>query len=57
MSPSGQIYILVALDVEAFENSVREMDEMSDRLRTFIESRARKSFAELDDEMGDYDDL
>jgi ribosomal protein S20 len=54
VSPSGQIYILVALDVEAFENSVREMDGMSDRLRSFIESRARKSFAELDEEMENY---
>jgi ribosomal protein S20 len=54
VSPSNQLYMLVALDVEAFENSVREMDEMSDRLRTFIESRARKSFEELDEEMEDY---
>ena len=54
ISNSGQLYMLVALDVEAFNNSVREMDEMSDKLRTFIESRARKSFAELDEEMEDY---
>lgn len=54
VSPSGQLYILVALDVEAFENSVREMDNMSDKLRTFIESRAKKSFGELDEEMKDY---
>lgn len=54
VSPTGQLYILVALDVEAFENSVRAMDEMSDKLRTFIESRARKSFQELDEEMEDY---
>ena len=54
LSPSSELYMLVALDVAAFENSVREMDEMSDRLRTFIESRAKKSFAELDEEMADY---
>lgn len=54
VSPTAQLYILVALDVEAFENSVREMDEMSNKLRTFIESRARKSFQELDEEMDDY---
>jgi len=54
ISPSGQLYMLVALDVESFENSVREMDQMSDKLRTFIESRAKKSFAELDEEMEDY---
>jgi ribosomal protein S20 len=53
-SASGQIYILVALDVESFSNSVKEMDEMSDRLRTFIEARAQKSFMELDEEMADY---
>ncbi len=53
-SPTRQVYILVALDVESFANSVREMDEMSDKLRTFIEARARKSFAELDEEMEDY---
>ena len=45
---------LVALDVESFENSVKQMDEMSDKLRTFIEARAKKSFAELDEEMEDY---
>ena len=54
ISNSGQLYMLVALDVEAFNNSVREMDEMSDKLRSFIESRARKSYAELDEEMQDY---
>lgn len=54
ISPSNQIYILIALDVEAFENSVKEMDQMSDRLRTFIESRAKKSFETLDEEMEDY---
>ncbi|MBJ18379.1 MAG: hypothetical protein CL933_03040 [Deltaproteobacteria bacterium] len=54
VSPASQLYILVALDVEAFENSVREMDEMSQKLRTFIESRAKKSFAELDEEMEEY---
>ena len=54
ISNSNQLYMLVALDVEAFNNSVREMDEMSDKLRSFIESRARKSFAELDEEMEDY---
>jgi ribosomal protein S20 len=54
VSPSGQLYVLVALDVEAFENSVREMDAMSDKLRSFIEARAKKSFGELDEEMEDY---
>ncbi len=54
ISPSNELYVLVALDVAAFENSVREMDEMSDKLRTFIESRAKKSFEELDEEMEDY---
>lgn len=54
VSMTGQLYMLVALDVESFENSVREMDQMSDKLRTFIEARARKSFAELDEEMENY---
>ena len=54
VSQTGQLYMLVALDVESFENSVREMDQMSDKLRTFIEARAKKSFAELDEEMEDY---
>jgi len=54
VSPTGQLYILVALDVEAFENSVREMDNMSNKLRSFIEARAKKSFAELDEEIEDY---
>jgi ribosomal protein S20 len=54
VSPSDRLYILVALDVEAFDASVREMDEMSDRLRTFIESRSRKSFEELEEQMEEY---
>jgi ribosomal protein S20 len=54
VSPTGQLYMLVALDVESFENSIREMDEMSDKLRTFIEARAKKSFTELDEQMEDY---
>ena len=53
VSPSNRIYILVGVDVEAFENSVREMGDMSDGLRSFIESRARLSFLEMDDQMGD----
>ena len=54
ISQTNQLYILVALDIESFENSVREMDEMSSQLRAFIEARARKSFTELDEEMEDY---
>ena len=54
VSSTSQLYILVALDVESFENSVREMDEMSNKLRSFIEARARKSFTELEEEMEDY---
>ena len=42
------------LDVEAFENSVKQMDQMSDKLRSFIEARAKKSFSDLDEEMKDY---
>ena len=54
VSPTGQLYMLVSLDLESFENSVHGMDEMSDKLRTFIEARAKKSFTELDEEMEDY---
>ncbi|MEE8164388.1 MAG: hypothetical protein V3T64_02360 [Myxococcota bacterium] len=54
VSNNGQIYMLFALDVESFNNSISEMDAMSNRLRSFIESRARKSFQELDEEMEDY---
>ncbi len=54
VSNNGQIYMLFALDVESFNNSIREMDAMSNKLRSFIESRARKSFQELDEEMEDY---
>ena len=54
VSQTNQLYILVALDIETFENSVREMNEMSSQLRAFIEARARKSFTELDEQMEDY---
>jgi hypothetical protein len=54
VSQTGQLYMLVALDVESFENSVRDMKQMSTKLRTFIEARAKQSFAELDEEMEDY---
>ena len=54
ISNNGQIYMLFALDVESFNNSIRDMDAMSNQLRSFIEARARKSFQELDEEMEDY---
>jgi hypothetical protein len=54
ISQTNQLYILVALDIESFENYIREMDEMSCPLRAVIEARARKSFTELDEEMEDY---
>ncbi len=54
VSQTNQLYILVGLDIEAFENSVRQMDEMSSQLRAFIEARARKSFTELEEQMDDY---
>lgn len=54
LSGSGQLYMLSALDVESFDQSVRDMDEMSDRLRGFIESRSRRSFRELDEAMEEY---
>jgi hypothetical protein len=54
VSNNGQLYMLFALDVEAFNNSVRDMDQMSAKLRSFIESRATESFQDLDDQMEDY---
>jgi len=54
VSPTSQLYILVALDIDSFQNSLREMDEMSSQLREFIDARAAKSFTELDEEMDDY---
>jgi hypothetical protein len=54
VSNNGQLYVLFALDVEAFNNSVRDMDRMSEQLRSFIESRSAKSFQELDEQMDDY---
>ncbi len=54
VSHNGQIYMLFALDVESFNNSIRDMDAMSNQLRSFIEARAKKSFQELDEEMEDY---
>ncbi len=54
VSPTNQLYVLVSLDVESFENSLRDMENMSDRLRAFIEARARRSFAELDEQMEGY---
>lgn len=54
LSPSDELWMLVALDVTAFENSVSDMTEMDERLRSYIQSRARASFEELDEEMGEY---
>ena len=54
VSNSGQLYALYALDSEVFNNSLREMDQMSEQLRRFIESRSAKSFQELDEHMEDY---
>jgi ribosomal protein S20 len=54
ISQNAQIYMLFALDVDSFNNSMRDMDSMSDKLRSFIEARSKKSFQELDEEMEDY---
>jgi len=54
VSQNGQLYMLFALDFESFNNSIREMDTMSDALRRFIEARAKKSFQELDEQMAEY---
>ena len=51
LSPSVNLYKLVALDVSSFNNSMKEMATLSDRMREFIERRAAKSFKELDDEI------
>ena len=47
VSPSNRIYVLVGMDAETFEGSIGEMTDLSDGLRGFIESRARKSFQEM----------
>ncbi len=49
-SPGGRLYLLVALEVESFETSVRENDEISSGLRSFMESGARKLFTAPGDE-------
>ncbi len=51
ISPSSNLYKLVALDIASFNNSMKEMDNLSDRMREFIEKRSAKSFKELDDEI------
>jgi hypothetical protein len=48
ISNSGTYYTLMVLDVEKFEKSVGQMDQLSESLRRAISERAGDAFAELD---------
>jgi hypothetical protein len=48
ISNSGTYYTLMVLDVEKFEKSVSQMNQLSETLRMAITERASRAFAELD---------
>ncbi len=49
MSPSGTLYVLVALDVETFNKSMSEMQNLSETIREAVQDRAEDSFRELEE--------
>jgi hypothetical protein len=48
ISNSGTYYTLMVLDVEKFEQSVGQMNQLSENVRKAIADRAGEAFAELD---------
>jgi hypothetical protein len=45
----GSLYVLVAMDVEAFSDAINEMTNLSETIRQAVQTRAKASFEELDE--------
>jgi len=48
VSDSGSFYALMVLDVDAFRDQVKNMNQLDEQVRQAIVQRAEQSFAELD---------
>ncbi len=48
MSGTGTLWILMAMDVERFKDSIKKMGTLSEGMRDYIAANAARSFAELD---------
>lgn len=51
IGPDGTMHVLMVLDVETFEDSIKKMSQLDDRVRKAVVARAKKAFSELDAEM------
>jgi hypothetical protein len=45
----GALYVLVAMDIEAFNDAMNKMTNLSESIRRAVQERAKASFAELDE--------
>lgn len=50
LSPTGTLFVLVVLDIERFEQSLAQMNDLSEEIRRAVRERARSAFDELDRE-------
>ncbi len=50
VSSSNTLYVLVALDVETFNDSMSRMSNLSETIRKAVQERSRAAFEELDEE-------
>jgi hypothetical protein len=48
VSPNNTLYALVVLDVDTFNDSISQMDDLSENIRVAVQERAEASFRELD---------
>jgi hypothetical protein len=53
VSPNGTLYSLVALDVARFNDSMNQMSNLSESIRTAVRERSEAAFRELDEETSD----
>ena len=45
----GTLFVLMAMDADAFIDSLSKMNDLSEEIRKAVEARAAKSFQELDE--------
>ncbi len=53
MSDSGTYYVMMAMNLEDFQSTLNEMNELSEQVRKAVSERAEKNWRELDEETSD----
>jgi predicted aminopeptidase len=49
VAEDGTLFVLVALDVETFKDSLQNMTDLSETIRKAVQERADEAFRELDE--------